>query len=476
MGRGTLFVMISTFVFFLGGYVIQVGLGRYLGPVEYGTFGVILTIMNMVNLFLTYGFPKSAAKYIAEGKVKTGSIIKTATRVQLIFCTLGFIIYLGLSSVIANLLNDPGLTRYIMLSSISIPAYALFAIYSGGYLNGMRRFGRQALVSIVNSLGKVGLVFIFVLIGWGVNGAILGYIGSSLFGLVLAFRFVRPIEKGEDTFSWKQLLSFGIPVTVFAVLFFLLMSIDLYAVKALDAVKADVGYYTAASTISKLSYYLFAGLAITLLPSISKSTSTGNVEQTGNYIRRSMRYMTLILLPVTLLISATSSGLTELIYSSTYINAAEPLSILVLGLALLSVFSVLNSVIMGAGKPGVAVWIILPLVLMDILLNIYLIPRYGLTGAALATTSTGFVGMCAVAIYVYWKFKALVNALSALKIVLASVVIYLIAVSVSVPPAWLVLLYIGLAALYAVMLWVLREIQREDIEMVKKIVNIGNSK
>ena len=468
--------MISTFVFFLGGYVVQVGLGRYLGPAEYGTFGVVLALMNMVNLFLTYGFPKSAAKYIAEGKVKTGSIIKMATRVQLIFCTLGFVIYLGLSSVIANLLNDPSLTRYIMLSSISIPAYALFAIYSGGYLNGMRRFGRQALVAIANSLGKITLVFIFVFIGWGVNGAILGYIGSSLFGLVLAFRFIRPIEKGEDTFSWKQLLSFGIPATIFAVLFFFLMSIDLYAVKALDAVKADVGYYTAASTISKLSYYLFSGLAVTLLPSISKSTSTGNVEQTGNYIRRSMRYMILILLPLTLLISATSSGLTKLIYSSTYIDAANPLGILVLGLAFLSIFSVLTSVVMGAGKPKVAVWMALPLVVMDIILNVILIPRYGLVGAAWATTSTGFVGMCAAAVYVYWKFKTLVNAMSALKIVLASVVIYLIAANVSVSLVWLVPLYLGLAALYGGLLWGLREIRRDDIEMVKRIVRIGSSK
>jgi O-antigen/teichoic acid export membrane protein len=316
----------------------------------------------------------------------------------------------------------------------------------------------------------VAAVFTLVLLGFGVGGAIVGYVIAALGASLLAWRFLGPLEKGQAPFDWRKLVSFGASTTGFAVAFFLLMSLDLFAVKAMGGSEAEVGYYTSASTLSKAPYYLFAGLAMSLFPSISKSTSSNNTDLTASYIRQSMRYMLILLVPSVLLISATSQDLLSLVYSSRYIDAAGPLSILAYGLGFLTVFLVLSYTIMGGGKPAAALIIALALIAMDIVLNILLIPEYGLTGAAWATTVTGFAGMCAAVVYVYRRFKALMSIRSLGRICLGAGIIYAIALQVSLQSLWLPLIYIGLFGIYCGILLLTNEFNKNDLATFKKIV------
>ncbi|MDP2730993.1 MAG: oligosaccharide flippase family protein [Dehalococcoidales bacterium] len=475
MAKGTIYLIVASVVFSLTGYAIHFWLGREMGPAEYGAFGVVLYLMTTINLFITSGIPRSVSKYVAEGNYSTKDIVKYGNRLQLIFCAIVFVLYLGFSGVIANFLKDPSLTPYIRISALAVPTYALYSIYNTGYLNGLRKFGLQALTSMGDSVIKLAAVFGLVLLGFGVGGALAGYVLATLVAFLLAWRFVGPLGKSQALFDWKKLLSFSAPATGFAVAFFLLVSLDLFAVKAMGIGEIEVGYYTSATTVSRAPYYLFSGLAMSLFPSISRSTSTNNADLTASYIRQSMRYMLMLLVPSVLLISVTSKDLLSLVYSSRYIDAAVPLSVLSFGLGFLTIFFVLSHMIMGRGKPGVVLFMALILVAMDIGLNILLIPTYGLTGAAWATTITGLAGMCAAAVYVLREFKTLLGISSLIKISVAATVIYAIAAQVSFPPLWLPAVYTGLFALYAGILWLLKELNKDDLRTVRKVVPLLKS-
>jgi stage V sporulation protein B len=469
MARGTLYLMLANTLFAIVGYIIHFGLGRHLGPVDYGTFGVVLYLMTTVNLVITSGIPQSASKHIAEDYSRAGGIIRSTNRIQAVFSVLILGLYLGLSGVISGWLNDASLTPYIRISALAIPTYAVFSIYNAGYLNGLRRFGQQAISTTGASLAKAGLVFLLVLVGFGIKGAIIGYAASALIGFLLAWNFLRSDRQRQTSYPWKILVKFGIPATLFATAFFLLMSIDLFAVKALVGGDA-AGYYTSATTISKVPYYLFAGLAMALLPSVSKALSANDIELARSYIRQSMRYMLILLVPGVLLISATSSDLLTLVYSSRYLPAGTPLAILAIGTGLLSIFFVLAHIIMGSGKPWVVLMIALMTVIISFGLNIWLVPRYDLIGAAWATTATGIIGTGVAAVYTLYRFKTLVPPLSLMRIGMASLAIYFIAYYITVPPAYLPLLYLAWLALYAGMLILTRELTTKDLSLIKGII------
>lgn len=470
IGRGTLYFTLANAVFLASGFVIRFWLARYLGPVEFGIYGVVIGLMEMWNNFLMNGLPRSASKFISEDYSRTGSVIRSANRVQLVLVIVLFALYFGLAGFIADLLNDPSLTPYIRLSAITLPAYAFFSIYRVGYLNGLRQYGKQAFSNILHSFIKIGVVFLLVLLGFGVKGAILGYAIAATLAFFIVWWFLRPVEKSEVGFGWQTLLRFGIPVALFTLVGFFLGLVSLFVLKMLGDSDDQVGYYTLAIDISKFIGFLTLGLGMALFPAISFATAQKDILRTRRYIAKSLRYVLILMLPVALLISATSSDLATLIGSSAYEEAGEPLAILVFGAAAMSIFTLFATIIIGSGKPVVALGIIGPMIVFEIVLNVILIPAYGMEGGAVAHTVTGVLGMCAGAIYVFVRHRIPVNLKSSLRICLSAVAIHLLAYYLPVTSFWLVPFFGALLVLYAGLLLVSGELGREDWATLEGVI------
>ena len=129
--------------------------------------------------------------------------------------------------------------------------------------------------------------------------------------------------------------------------------------------------------------------------------------------------------------------------------------------------------VMGSGRPGVVFVIASSLVAMDIALNVVLVPRHGLVGAAWATTLTGVIGTIAAAGYVLARFRALVGVRSVVKIGLASAAVYAVALRVSLSASFLPLVYVALFAVYFGLLVIMREFRREDVGIIKRMVPLA---
>ena len=185
-------------------------------------------------------------------------------------------------------------------------------------------------------------------------------------------------------------------------------------------------------------------------------------------------YLLLLLILGALLVSATSKNLISLVYTARYVDAAPSLSIsiLTLGLTFLTLFVILTTIITASGKPKVSMTVALILIPIDIVLNLTLIPIYELRGAALATTITAFIGLVIAASYVFMRFGTLMSPISFVRISGASLIIYFVALSYSFSGVLLVANYMFLFLVYFGLLWVFKEIKKEDIDVIKDIMPI----
>ena len=52
--KGLIYLTISSGMFVVAGYIVNLWLGRYLGPVNYGIYGVVISLMTMVNIIKFY--------------------------------------------------------------------------------------------------------------------------------------------------------------------------------------------------------------------------------------------------------------------------------------------------------------------------------------------------------------------------------------------------------------------------------------
>jgi O-antigen/teichoic acid export membrane protein len=465
--KGLLYIMISRIFWIISAFAIHVGLGRLLGPELYGVFGVIFSMISINYLVLGNGVKQAVTKYVAEDVNLAGAIKTAGLKIQTFFSVMiGATVFL-LSKPIAILLGDDTLSNLIKLSALIIPPTAILFVHLG-VLHGLKQFDKSATISIMYAFLKVVFVFLLVLSGLKVYGAIIGLILSVILATFVA-AFLCP-QSTEGHFDSSVLIRFAIPVSLFYIAIALLMHMDILFAKSLLADDAKIGFYTSAQTLSRTMYLVFAAFSVVLLPSISSANSSNNRELIKKYLNQSMRYMLMLLIPTAFIISATSDQLLNLVYSSTYFEAAYPLSILVFGVSFLSISLALSTIMQGYGTPNIPLVIFSILVPLNACLLLVMVPRFELLGAALSTTLTSFTGLLILCSLIYKEFKLLaVGIRSLLKIISASLITYFIAFQFSFSGFLLPIYYFGLFALYFFILFIFKEISDDDISFATSI-------
>ncbi|WP_370574862.1 flippase [Methanomethylovorans sp.] len=408
--HGTIYLIAAQISFVLSGYATHIGLGRFLGPADYGVYAVVISLMTMVNLILSTGIPQAVSKYVAHGDGNELHVKRTAQKMQLTFSLILFIIYYSFAGQLATLLNDPGMAPYLRLSSFIVPAYALHALFVG-YFNGLKEYGKQSLMIILYSVFKVVFILGFALTSYALYGAITGFIISSVAVLILGFYFVHSADKrlpasdnGHSMISAKTILDFATPIVFYSVATNLIMSFDLFFVKAY-LTDMDAGIYSAVSTISKVPFYVIAGIYGALFPAISSMSVHNDRSQMTLQIIKSVKYSMLILVPSTLFVVLFSRQVLSFLFSDQYSAGSTALGVLTIGMGFFGLFSLFTTVINGSGQPRVSMIMSLLVLVLDLLLNRSFIPLYGIAGAAMATSISCLLGLVVSFLYVYRKYN-----------------------------------------------------------------------
>ena len=470
MVKGTLYLMTAQIIFMGSGYIIHFGIARMVSAEEYGRFGVVLAILQVIQIFLVKGVPDAVTKYVAEGR----DTIQTKRRALKLQTSFSLIISLGLFSLaplIADKLNDERLTLYIMVISSIIPIRAILSVYTG-YLNGLRDFKKVSLIFNANTFSRILLVFLFLAIGFGILGAIGGYIAASVIALTLSYVYSKVNIAGKSISS-KKIIDFAIPMILFSACYLALMNLDLFFVKAIVENPEDAGYYTASKMLSSIIFGAIVGLSLTLFPSISKSVSKNDLSQTQSYISNSIRYLIMILLPLCVIISIYARAFLTLFYPEEYAAGSTSLSLLVFGTSFIALFVIFGTIISGAGHPRTPTIIGVFLVIVDIILNYVLVDRYGMSGGAWSTFIAGGMGIILSGGVVYKMFKTIVRWQSFLKISVATAIIGFLSHVVNISGPLLAIWSGVLFVVYFGILCSIKEIKKEDVVLVKGIFNIS---
>ncbi|HLM84265.1 MAG TPA: flippase [Candidatus Bathyarchaeia archaeon] len=477
-------VTISEVVYNLSAYIIHSGMGRILGPAEYGRYGIVVTLTTMIVVLIGQGVPTAMAKYLGEiYDTKPGlvPIIKKQTvKIQLILIGAVTVIFFIASPAIAYALRDSSLTNLFRLSTLVIPAFALASFYFY-YYTGLHEFKTQAWLKTSRAFFRVmfilGLAILLKSKGYALQGAIVGYILAPLsifFEANLLDKFKK--VKAEGYFDWRKLLQYAWPMTLFLIAYEFLITIDLYLVKGVLQDDRLTGLYNGAITVGRIPYFLFYALTIIILPAVSKSTSSNNHAETKKLIGQSLRLMVMFLLPIAILMAAYSAPILQIFYGKKFLDAAGPMSILMSGVTFLTIFYVMAFALNGAGKVKAPMFISFAGLATNIILSYFFIHQYGLSGAAIATSITSFVAMVLVLAYAYNFFGYLFKLSSFLKIAIASVIMYFVS-TLFVGGHYIFIIWSGiLFALYIFLLFIFREFGQAEIEIVKQLLARKKSK
>jgi O-antigen/teichoic acid export membrane protein len=444
------------------GYVTHLWIGRVLGPGPYGIYGVILSLQTIIGLILTLGVPAAVSRFVAQDHQHSRSLLKQATKLQLLIAFAVAIIVALFSPLLARALGDASLTAYILFVSVVVLTQALYPIYVQ-YLSGLHKFNKQAALTTVYAIAKLcgalSLIYIF-----NVFGAFAGFAVGGVIAAAIGWSWTRHLGGDQPIrLPTKQFLKFASTYTLILVALQLLISLDLFMIKALLKSDTQAGLYNSAVTLSRIPYMLLQALTFIILPSVSNLTRPGADQiEAKKFITDVIRYLIMLIIPGAALAATTSKPLLRLFFSDSYTAAAPALTILMIGLSSLAFFLLLANIAAGAGRARAALYITLILLVISAISGNLLIPNLGLIGAALQTTLAGLIGLILITIYTVKSFRLKLPLLSTLNILIATAISISITYFWQASPITLIPQYILIGIIYVLCLWILREIKPHD--------------
>lgn len=464
--KGTAWASFANLFFLATGYVAQILIGRSLSPADFGSIGVAIYFLNLIEYVVTTGISLSLSKFVAERPAAGWSVIRHSLRGQIFTVILISVPLWLLAPQVAGWFNDQTMSPLLQVVAIILPFYGIRSLLQG-ILGGQREFTAQAKVKIIIAVIKLILIVTALVLNTGIVTILLAYLFSSLVGSAFGWHYVRPVGRAE-TLPAKVFYRYAISLTVFLVVFPLFINVDVFLVKRLVSPADQVGWYVAATTLARLPFYLFTGVLLTLLPSVAHLKKEG-LPKLRRLIQEVNRYALLLLVPLTVVVAVTADALVPLIFGPSYQGGGNALAILIVGVSCLVMFRIFSTVLVGLTSPALVTITTTIIIVVDLILNLLLIPRFGIVGAASASTVASVIGLIAAAIQLRRQQLATIdwqsfkNAAAASAIIGALLIIH--------PTNWSLFIVVAAAAiLYGGLLFVFKEIQSKDGERLRSLI------
>lgn len=398
IARHTFKVLLSMVVIGALQYSFKISMARMLTVAGYGLLSTVEPIVVLTGSFFLSGFAVALSKYVSEEVAKDNR--KTAenyiaTALYYIFplsIGVSVIMILLSDSIAETIFHEPGLGVLIRIIVLILPVEALWLIFDGIFLGCQESPYYTYVLLIYNALVLCGALFL-VSRGMGVEGAVTAMVVSDISGLAAAYIFYVRKFRGKISFHGKisltlfrNLVTFAIPKTIASVSIIILMSFDIFCITYFLGV-AFAGLYNAAVPIARVLLLITHSICLPLLPAISEDYAKDK-KYISVYLSDALKYVSAATVPLVFVCSIYSKELVTLFFGVSYGDASHVLVILSAAMLVMAYCSVFSVTFQGMGRPNIPMNVSIFAVFFNILLNIYLIPRIGIEGAAFATLAS----------------------------------------------------------------------------------------
>lgn len=377
----------SQILIFALGIITSIILARVLGPTGKGIYALIILIPTIMLKLGSLGIEAANVYFTGSKKYEVRDIVSNSFISAFSLGIILIFLFLGLSrlNIFQNFLNSNQINPfYLYLVVLTTPLSLLFAFLLNFFL-GKEEIVKYNKVNIFKAFLQLTAIVIFLLVlKQGVFGAVVSYVFATICITLFITLLVRKITKIKISLNKNLLkgsIEYGLKAYFGNLAQFLNYRLDMFLV-AIFLVPAAVGYYSIAVGIAEQLWMLPGAIATVLFPRIS---SLKNAEA-NNLTPIVVRHTFFIIFVLSLLLALLAKPLIKIFFGTAFLPSVMPLLILLPGIIALGGAKTLTADLAGRGKPQFGTYASFISLAANIPLNLWLIPKWGISGAAFAST------------------------------------------------------------------------------------------
>ncbi len=373
--------------------LIGVILSRILGAAGYGLYSSIIVVPVIVIGFTQLGIRRSVIYHLGN-KITSEENIVSAVFLLLLYTSGLSIIICGTVYFFSDtMIYDPLIIGIVLLT---IPLL-LANVFSGGIFLGKEEIKRANILNAGPTLLTLVFTVVFV---WLLKLSVLGaFIAISLANVIMVFYFYWVnVHDYKYRLTWKyhepimkSMVMLGIVNALSIFVMQLNYRMDVLMLKKLSTLE-QTGYYSLAMQIAEQLWHIPVAIETIIL---SRSANSKQDQAIHKTVASIFRVSLLTGVAGAIIIFFLSPPLIPLIFGKAFTQSVPMIQVVLPGIFFMIGFRILNSRLTGMGRPQIAIYAFLPALVINFVANLFLIPRFGGTGAAWATNISYFCGSVA---------------------------------------------------------------------------------
>ena len=386
----------------LGGMVAQYLfifiVARLYGPKEQGAFTLCFTVLQLFAIFSQMGLDNRLTRIIAANKDQADSAIIKTTYLQSLQLTLfassiwAIATFFSAPFIAGTIFSKPELTDELQQTCMAFVPFVIIGLNSAGYRGFKNMTGFMIFKAIQPLLSAILLLVLFYMKStWGVVHAYtFATIGTCLISIITWWRFSN-IKQGiyQPSLNWSQILGESMPMMLTGSMFFIMGWTD-NIILGIFRPSEEVGMYDAAFKLSTLSAIVLLAINAIQAPVFSELYHKKEIVRLQQLIIRSNRLLFFTSLPLTLVLCFFPFSILGFL-GEAFKGAWLALIILSIGNFVNSITGSIGILLQMSGHQKQYNTIITTTAIGSIVLNIVLIPKYGLLGAAITSSSAKII-------------------------------------------------------------------------------------
>ncbi len=376
------------------GFLNQVILARILGAGGVGEVILAITVVRIAVQIAKFGMEETMMKFIPLYiDRKDDSKLKGTISFAIKFCLLFSIIFMLLVMVSSkfisiNIFHSEGLLKLMPVVVLAIPAWVIRDVI-GGILRGYKDVFRSLIPeSLISPVIKI-LVFLLLLFkGISPFYAIIAFAAGEILSVIVSIRFLqirlgalKPV-KGQCEKRKVMDVAYTIIFTGMSVMLY--TQADIWILGMFKSTEI-VGIYGIATKLVLLVYFPMMAFAAVIPSLISSIHASGDLAELKKVVSESTRWILSMAMPIILILIIEGKYILKYFYGPEFTAGYVVVVILTIGQMIKAGAGLIGVILQMTGEHKVYMKVNIIFGILNIILNILLVPRYGMTGAAAAT-------------------------------------------------------------------------------------------
>jgi O-antigen/teichoic acid export membrane protein len=361
---------------------------RVLGPTKNGIVSALLVYPSIFLSFGSLGIRQSTTYLLGQNKY---SEVEIKTAITQVWAFTSIISVISCFLLMRYLSETGDQTFLVILALIPIP-FTLFITYNSGIFlgkNNIRKFNQINWIPPFVVL--MCTAFFLLLLKWDIKGYMLALIGGPIamfFILLFKNKFIQSFSTKVNLKLVKSLIGLGSIYALSLLVINLNYKFDIIMLGRMST-EYQTGIYAKGANLTEFLWQIPMLLSTIVF---ARSATSKDGAAFSKKVAQLMRLSFLFISIGSLILWLFSELIIVGLFGEKFAESVQVFNYLLPGIVLLTVYKVMNMDLAGKGKPWIAMFAMIPSLIINIVLNSFLIPRYGASGAAFSSTISYSIG------------------------------------------------------------------------------------